>query len=119
MSYPALGLSDVLCLPAKKKDFSDTTVLSHFRRVAYVEDFYYILHRVHCQERGHVGYKKTLAEISACYECLPRSAVQKFVSLCPLCSSQKLQHNQAAEAHHSFRVHEQRPSRPNRHASSP
>ena len=39
-------------------------------------------------------------QISACYECLPRSAVQKFVSLCPLCSSQKLQHNQAAEAHH-------------------
>ena len=49
-------------------------------------------------------------QISACYECLPRSAVQKFVSLCPLCSSQKLQHNQAAEAHHSFRIHEQRPS---------
>eukprot|EP00731_Ephydatia_muelleri_P004364 Em0002g540a len=79
MSYPALGLSDVLCLPAKKKDFSDTTVLSHFRRVAYVEDFYDILHK-------------------------------KFVSLCPLCSSQKLQHNQAAEALHSFRIHEQRPS---------
>ncbi|KAL5500048.1 hypothetical protein EMCRGX_G011542 [Ephydatia muelleri] len=58
--------------------------------------------------------KKTLAEISACYECLPRFTVQKFVSLCPLCSSQKLQHNQAAEAHHSFRIHEQRPSRPNR-----
>ena len=45
------------------QDFSDTTVLSHFRRVAYVEDFYYILHRVHCQERGHVGYKKSLAEV--------------------------------------------------------
>ncbi|KAL5505759.1 hypothetical protein EMCRGX_G007251 [Ephydatia muelleri] len=41
--YPALGLSDVLCLPAKKKDSSDTTVLSRFRRVAYVEDFYDIL----------------------------------------------------------------------------
>ena len=40
------------------QDFSDTNVLSHFRSVAYVEDFYYILHRVHCQERGHVGYKK-------------------------------------------------------------
>ncbi|KAL5502578.1 hypothetical protein EMCRGX_G009376 [Ephydatia muelleri] len=53
MSYPALGLSDVLCLPAKKKDFNDTNVLSHFRRVAHVEDFYYILHRVHCQERWH------------------------------------------------------------------
>ena len=33
-------------------------VLSYVRRVAYVEDFYDILHRVHCQERGHVGYKK-------------------------------------------------------------
>ena len=45
------------------QDSSDTTVLSHVRRVAYVEDFYDILHRVHCQERGHVGYKKTLAEV--------------------------------------------------------
>ena len=36
-----------------------------------------------------------LLQISACYECLPRSAVQKFVSLCPLCSTQKVQHNQA------------------------
>ena len=45
------------------QDSSDTTVLSRFRRVAYVEDFYDILHRVHCQERGHVGYKKTLAEV--------------------------------------------------------
>ena len=49
MSYPALGHSDVLCLPDKKKvsiyyffflfffsvqDCSDTTVLSHVRRVA-------------------------------------------------------------------------------------
>ena len=99
------------------QDCSDTTVLSHVRRVAYVEDFFEILHRVHCQERGHVGYKKLLQrysgricfmniilyngvrflllQISACYECLQRSAVQKFVSLCPLCSTQKVQRNQA------------------------
>ncbi|KAL5488556.1 hypothetical protein EMCRGX_G017510 [Ephydatia muelleri] len=55
-------IPDVLCLPAKKKDCSDTTVLSHVRRVAYAEDFYDILRRVHCQERGHVDYKTSLAE---------------------------------------------------------
>ena len=94
-------------------------MLSHVRRVAYIEDFFEILHRVHCQERGHVGYKKLLQRysgricfmiiiqyyrvwflllqiFSACYECLPRSAVQKFVSLCPLCNTQKVQRNQAS-----------------------
>eukprot|EP00731_Ephydatia_muelleri_P019243 Em0012g68a len=47
-----------VCQPRK----SDTTVLSHVRRVAYAEDFYDILHRVHGQERGHVDYKTSLAE---------------------------------------------------------
>ena len=45
------------------QDCSDTTVLSHVRRVACIEDFFEILHMVHCQERGHVGYKNTLAEV--------------------------------------------------------
>ena len=31
--------------------------------MAFVEDFFDILHRVHAQQQGHLGYKKTLAEV--------------------------------------------------------
>ena len=31
--------------------------------------------------------------MSATYACLPRSAVQAFVNMCPTCSMQKLQQN--------------------------
>ena len=69
MSYPALGLSDVLCSVACQEKVgvlekcdkylllvlsfftvqysSDTTVLSHVRRVAYVEGLCDKLHSVH------------------------------------------------------------------------
>ena len=38
------------------------------RRVALVEDFYHIITEVHCKEKGHVGTKKTLAEVFATIE---------------------------------------------------
>jgi len=38
-------------------------VFGHYRLVATVEKFYDILERVHSTENGHVGYKKTLAEV--------------------------------------------------------
>ena len=84
LDYPALGLKNVLCLPAKKtvwsldctplmclgcftrapvQDKNDTTLLGRFRRVAYIEDFYEILSRIRSVERCHMGYKKTLAEV--------------------------------------------------------
>ena len=44
---------------------NDPTILSEWRRVAFVEDFYNILTQVHCKEKGHIGTKKTLAEVFA------------------------------------------------------
>ena len=48
---------------APAQDKNDTTLLGRFRRVAYIEDFYEILSRIHSVERCHMGYKKTLAEV--------------------------------------------------------
>ena len=42
---------------------NDPTILSEWRRVAFIEDFYDILTEVHCREKGHMGIKKTLAEV--------------------------------------------------------
>ena len=42
---------------------NDKTLFGHHRLVAIVENFYDILERVHSTENGHVGYKKTLAEV--------------------------------------------------------
>ena len=41
----------------------DTSVLGQYRRVAYVEEFYSIVHDIH--ERGllHAGYKKTFEKV--------------------------------------------------------
>ena len=78
---------------------NDPTILSEWRRVAFVENFFDILTDIHCKEKGHIGTKKTLAEVlydnltghihmylyllkmqvSKLYKCLPRSAVDKFV----------------------------------------
>ena len=45
---------------------NDPTILSDWRRVAFVEDFYDILKEVHCQEKGHIGEKKTVIEVCIC-----------------------------------------------------
>ena len=62
---------------------TDTTVLGNWRCVAFVEDFFDILDRVHAKEKGHVGVKKTIVEV-----CLSRSYfvmkgdAQKYVTSC-------------------------------------
>ena len=42
-----------------------TTLYMHgqVRIVATVENIFDILERIHCKESGHVGYKKTIAEV--------------------------------------------------------
>ena len=78
MDYPVLGVKKVLCQLAKNKalqcnsvctcgntfpqDENDPTLLGSFCHVTYVEHFYDI-QRIHPQECGHMGYKKTLAEV--------------------------------------------------------
>ena len=42
---------------------NDPTILSEWRRVAFVENFFDILTDIHCKEKGHIGTKKTLAEV--------------------------------------------------------
>ncbi len=37
---------------------NDPTILSEWRRVAYVEEFFDILEEIHCKEKGHVGEKQ-------------------------------------------------------------
>ncbi len=38
-------------------------MLSEWRRVAFVEDFFSIFEEVHCREKGHIGQKKTKTEV--------------------------------------------------------
>ena len=95
---------------------NDPTILSSWRQVAFVEDFFDILKDIHCKEKGHIGSKKTLEEVHAfdveflavlllpcnllsqvckVYEGLPRSAVDQFIQLCIVCHAQKPQTTRA------------------------
>eukprot|EP00731_Ephydatia_muelleri_P006834 Em0003g1082a len=47
ISHSAQGLKDVLCIPAKTSNPNDTTILFGWRRIAFVEDFYDVIHGVH------------------------------------------------------------------------
>ena len=70
---------------------NDTTILSGWRRIAFVEDFYDVIHGVHATSKGHNGTKKTIAEVEKLFECVPRSAIDKYVALCLVCHMQKPQ----------------------------
>ena len=41
----------------------DTSVLGQYRRVAYVEEFYSIVHDIHERDLLHAGYKKTFEKV--------------------------------------------------------
>ena len=45
--------------------------------------------------KRHIGTKKTLEEVGKLYDCLPRSAVDKYVSLCLVCHMRKPQTTRA------------------------
>ena len=42
---------------------NDPTILSGWRRVVPVEEFFDIISEVHCNEKGHIGSKKTVTEV--------------------------------------------------------
>ena len=42
----------------------DNSVLGQYRRVAYVDEFYSIIHDVHEKDLLHAGYKKTFDKVS-------------------------------------------------------
>ena len=84
----------------------DNTALDKYRRVAHVEEFYEIIRDVHEKDVLHGGYKKrygvmspmclllnmySCAQLQSLYHGIPRSVVEKFVSLCPSCQIRKPQ----------------------------
>eukprot|EP00731_Ephydatia_muelleri_P017096 Em0010g194a len=52
INHLALGVKDVLCLPAKTQNTNDTTVMAKWRRVAFIDEFF---EEVHCRQKGHIG----------------------------------------------------------------
>ena len=42
---------------------NEPTILSGWRRVVPVEEFFEIISEVHCNEKGHIGSKKTVTEV--------------------------------------------------------
>ena len=54
-----------------KNNNEHATSLSEWRKVVFVEDLYDAISEVHCREKGHIGSKKTVAEIAKMYECIP------------------------------------------------
>ena len=71
---------------------NDITILGKWRKVAYIKDFFEVIRDVHATCKGHI---ETLAEVGKVYECVPRSAIDKFVSLCLVCHMRKPQTTQA------------------------
>ena len=59
--------------------------------MAYVDDFFQIIYEVHATSKGHIGTKKTLEEVGKLYDCVPRSAIDKYVSSCLVCHMRKPQ----------------------------
>ena len=58
----------LLCTSVNTKTYifqnpNDPTIISEWRRVAFVENFFDILTEIHCKEKEHIGTKKTLAEV--------------------------------------------------------
>ena len=62
LTYSGLGLYDVLCLPVK------STV-----------------------RKGHIGARKTWAQVGKMYQCVPYLAFDKYVALCVVCHLRKPQ----------------------------
>lgn len=50
---------------------NDTTLLGDWRRVGFVEDFFDIIRQVHVGEKGHIGVRKTILEVS-CFELMKK-----------------------------------------------
>ncbi|XP_057295049.1 KRAB-A domain-containing protein 2-like isoform X1 [Hydractinia symbiolongicarpus] len=81
MSYPTLGISDVLCSPFPDGD----SPLGKYRRVATDRQMFHIINRVHRQEVGHQGVHKTFEKIARTYDNVTRDAVGAYIKLCTTC----------------------------------
>ena len=67
-----------------------------WQRVAFVKDFFKPSKKSMLQIKGHICTKKTLLdEVAKLYDCVPRSEVDKFMSLCLVCHLRKPQTTRA------------------------
>ena len=80
----------MLCIPAKTSVSGEPCIFRTFSLAmldineilsgwAFVEDFYIVIHGVHATSKGHIGTKKTTAEVGKLFECVPRSAIDKYM----------------------------------------
>ena len=53
----------LFCLHNKQNE-NDPTILSEWRRVVPVEDFFDAISEIHCKQKGHIGSKKTINEVN-------------------------------------------------------
>ena len=87
---------------------NDRTMMSGYRKVAILEDFFDILQQVHGKDCLHTKWKKTDARVSfqfifgmhhfqellplqvqRLYAYLPQSVIEQYVKLCAVCSLHK------------------------------
>ena len=62
--------------------------------MAIKEDFFNILYTSHSLQRGHVGILKMYSLMREQYHGLPRSAIESFIALCPICNLKTVQQSQ-------------------------
>ena len=56
-----------------------------------MQDFFDIIHSIHCLERGHVWRKKTKFQVGLRYSCIPIDAISFFIDHCDICMLNKRQ----------------------------
>ncbi|XP_057313485.1 KRAB-A domain-containing protein 2-like [Hydractinia symbiolongicarpus] len=88
-----LGMVDILIVPSKqaKNNTGNQLIPEGYLRVAYVDEFFDIIHSVHCNELNHAGVKKTYKKVASSFWGIPRSAIEEYINLCETCHLKKPQ----------------------------
>lgn len=58
---------------------------SRILEVAKFEDYYKILHTIHCSQCDHAGMIKTWKMVASSYSAISKPVVEKFVKFCEVC----------------------------------
>lgn len=80
VSFPEIGLNDVLVVPKRGKEPDGT--MESYRRVVSESMLYDVVARVHLEKTVHAGYKKVKEIIDSEYYGIPRQFVQEFCKSC-------------------------------------
>ena len=73
---------------------------------------FYVIHGVHATSKGHIGTKETIAEVGKLFECVPRSAIDKYVVLYLVCHMRKPDNKRSLETHCIIRIYDKRAGKP-------